>query len=82
MVHPWVCNALSGKGLDVGALQQVEGLFYAEGILDEEDAASAALEAVQMGSASESFSQIPCKGSYIGSLAACHSYYSAGQTEC
>ena len=81
MVHPWVCSALSGKGLGVGALQQVEGLFYAEGILDEEDAASAALEAVQMSSAAESFSQVTCECTYVCAFAAGDPYQCLRKTE-
>lgn len=56
-------------------------LFDSQGVLYTEDSASAALEAVQMGSAAEGFSKIAGECTDIGALAACHPDHSPWQSE-
>ena len=62
--------------------QNLDGFLYGKGILHSEDAASASLKGVQMGSASQCLAKVTGKGSYIGSFAAGHSYYGSRQSQC
>ena len=69
-----MCYVLLGR-------EQLHGLVYSQGVLDAEDAATAALKAVQMCSASEGFPQITGKGADICSLRASDADHCARQTE-
>jgi hypothetical protein len=58
------------------------GLFDGQGIFDAEYAASAALEAVEVGSAAEGFAQVTGECADIGPFAAGHPDFSARQSQC
>lgn len=68
---------------NIGSSGWKEGrdLFYGKGIFDAEDTACRALQAVQMGSASERLSQIAGKGTHVSSFAAGNSDCCARQPE-
>ena len=57
-------------------------LFYGECVFDAEDAASAALERVEVGAAAEGFAEVAGECADIGSFAAGHPQHGTWKPQC
>ena len=64
-----------------GASEESDSLFDRQGVLYAEYAAAAALKAVEVGAASQCFTQIACECADIGAFAACHTDLGAWQSQ-
>ena len=62
--------------------KESDGLLDGQGVFNAEDAAAAALEAVEMGSGAEGFSEVTGECSDVCALAACHSDRCARESKC
>ena len=64
-----------------GASEESDSLFYRQGVFDAEDAAAAALKAVEVSSASQCLSQVTGECPDICAFAACHTDLGAWKSQ-
>lgn len=64
-----------------GTSKESDSLFDRQGVFYPEYAAATALKAVEMGTASQCFTQIACECADIGTFAACHTDLGAWQSQ-